>query len=110
MTGVFSRRRTVLAGMLAALAVAACESSTSTQKTIEPGRIIVTASVAGTPISTVVVEVSASDIAMPLIFNLQIGIAFGQSGERAARTPCLSSLRFSNRRGLSAPLHAFPKA
>ena len=72
MTGVFSRRRTVLAGMLAALAVAACESSTSTQKTIEPGRIIVTASVAGTPISTVVVEVSASDIATPLIFNLQM--------------------------------------
>lgn len=73
MTGLLGLRRTVLAGLLVTFAAAACQSGTEPRpQPREPGRLIVSASVAGTPIATVVVEVTAADIASPLVFNLTL--------------------------------------
>jgi hypothetical protein len=72
-TTAHGSRRSVLAGLLATLAVAACQPGTEPPPPIrEPGRLVVSASVAGTPIATVVVEVRATDITSPLVFNLTL--------------------------------------
>lgn len=72
-TGLLGLRRTVLAGLLVTFAAAACQSGTEPKPILkEPGRLIVSASVAGTPIATVVVEVTAADITSPLVFNLTL--------------------------------------
>jgi hypothetical protein len=64
----------MLAGLLATIAIPACQSGTEPPRPIprDPGRLIVSANVAGTPIATVVVEVTASDITTPLVFNLTL--------------------------------------
>jgi hypothetical protein len=72
-TRAHGSRRSVLAGLLATLAVAACQPGTEPPPPIpEPGRLVVSANVAGTPIATVVVEVRATDITSPLVFNLTL--------------------------------------
>jgi uncharacterized protein YjdB len=72
-TGILGLRRRVLAGLLATSAAAACQSGTEPPIDRGPGQLIVSANVAGTPISTVVVEVSGEGISpSPLVFNLQL--------------------------------------
>jgi Bacterial Ig-like domain (group 2) len=73
-TGLLGLRRTTLAGLLAIAAIPACQGGTEPPQPPPPnfGRLIVSANVAGTPIATVVVEVTASDITNPLVFNLTL--------------------------------------
>ena len=61
-----------------ALALGACADS-PTQPRDEQARLSVSAAVAGTPIATIVITVSAADIARPLVFNLPVhdGLATG---------------------------------
>jgi hypothetical protein len=65
-----------------ALALAAgCTSEPTSTESVDQASIRVTANVAGTPIATLVVEVSAADIITPLVFNLVVdgvtGVATG---------------------------------
>jgi hypothetical protein len=65
--------QTVLATLLVAFAVAACNSGTEPKPLRrEPGGLFLSASVAGTPIATVVVEVTGEGISPSLVFNLEL--------------------------------------
>jgi hypothetical protein len=67
-------QRSLIAGVLASLAIAACGGERITgPRAGADAELMVSASVVGTPISTMVVEVSAEDISPSLIFNLSIG-------------------------------------
>jgi uncharacterized protein YjdB len=81
-----SRIRTLLhtrprrwAALVLAAAVAACSGDTTGSQPGSEAQLQVSANVSATPISTLVVEVTAPDIANPLVFNLQVqnGVASG---------------------------------
>jgi hypothetical protein len=74
-----SRIRTLLrtrprrwAALALAAAVAACSGDSTGSQPGGEAQLQVSANVSATPISTLVVEVTAPDIANPLVFNLQV--------------------------------------
>ena len=74
-----ARARSAFAWLAAlAFTLGACADS-PTQPRDEQARLTVSAAVAGTPIATIVITVSAADIARPLVFNLTVhdGLATG---------------------------------
>lgn len=76
----FPRPRRWAALALAALfAVSACSGDATGGQPGAQAQLQVSANVSATPISTLVVEVTASDIPQPLVFNLQVqnGVASG---------------------------------
>jgi hypothetical protein len=76
-TRLHTPRRALLA--LAVLAAAACSGDGTGVPAGADAQLQVSANVSATPISTLVVEVTAADIANPLVFNLQVqnGVASG---------------------------------
>jgi hypothetical protein len=79
MLGSASRRTSGVLLATIALTLVACERPTVIPPDPEPARLAVSANVAATAIATMVVKVTATDIANPLVFNMAInnGMATG---------------------------------
>ena len=73
------RRSTAIAALIVLTQLAACSGSDALKPGGGEASLILRADVAGTPVAMVVVEVSAPDIAPPLVFNITItgGVATG---------------------------------
>jgi Big-like domain-containing protein len=65
------RTRSIVAA-LSFVAVSSCADSSTAPSNVKTATVRLTANVAGTPINTLVVTVSAADFSKPLVFNLEV--------------------------------------
>ena len=71
MLRALNRRRAAFALLVATAPLVGCTESTAIDNTLPPGVLIISMTTTSTVVSTYVVEVTAPDIATPLVFNLQ---------------------------------------